>query len=201
MEKKVIICVGRQYGSGGKQLGRRLAEILGIDFYDKEIVAEMSKQTGMDEEYLKKHDEQAPGFFEYAMTERFGTTRLSGASQTFVALNDTIKKLAAEKSCVFVGRSADYILRDEPNLIKIFIHAPYKYRVRFIAKKRNVSVEEADNLIQKHDGERSRFYDFFTDKTWGQVDSSDLSVDVSKLGEEDTLQFIADYVRRRMEKF
>ena len=201
MEKRSIIFLGREYGSGGKQLGRRVAEILGIAFYDKELVAEMSKQTGMDEEYLKKHDEQAPGFFEYSITERFGSTRLSGTSQTFVALNDTLKKLAAEKSGVFVGRGADYILRDEPNLVKIFIHAPYKYRVRFIAKKRNVTVEEADKLIQKHDRERSRFYDFFTDKTWGQVDSYDLSVDISKLGEEETAQFVAEYVRKRAEKF
>lgn len=201
MEKKVIISLGRQYGSGGHQIGQRLAEILDITYYDKKLMTEMSKRTGMDVGYLEKHDEQAPGFLEYALTERYGNTRLSGSSQTFVALNDTLKKIAAENSCVIVGRSADYILRDEPNLIKIFVHAPYKYRLHFVARKLNVSVEEADKLIQKYDRERSRFYDFFTDKTWGQADSYDLTIDISKFTEEEAAQFIADYVRKRMEKF
>ena len=117
-------------------------------------------------------------------------------------LSNTLKQLAAEKSCLIVGRTADYILREEPNLIKLFIHAPYKYRIRFLCKERNITAEEADDLIVKNDRERSRFYDFFTDKTWGQADSYDLSVDVTKLGgEENTAQFLADYVRRRMERF
>jgi len=201
MEKKVIISLGRQYGSGGHQLGQRLSEILGIAYYDKKLMTEMSKHTGMDVSYLEKHDEQAPGFFEYAMTERFGNTRLSGTSQTFVALNDTLKKIAEQQSCIIVGRSADYILRDEPNLIKIFVHAPYKYRLHLVARKLNVSVEEADKQIQKYDRERSRFYDFFTDKTWGQADSYDLSIDISKFTEEEAAQFITEYVKKRMEKF
>jgi cytidylate kinase len=101
-----------------------------------------------------------------------------------------------------VGRTADYILRDEPNLIKFFIHAPYKYRIRFLCKERGITADEADDLIVKNDRERSRFYDFFTDKTWGQADSYDLSIDVTKLGgEENTAQFLADYVRRRMDRF
>ena len=191
LEKKVIISLGRQFGSGGQQTGKRLAEILGIDYYDRELI-----------EYVAKHDEKAPGFFDYALAGRIGSPHLFGSSQSFVMLSNTLKQLAAEKSCLIVGRTADYILREEPNLIKLFIHAPYKYRIRFLCKERGITADEADDLIVKNDRERSRFYDFFTDKTWGQADSYDLCVDVTKLGgEEKTAQFLADYVRRRMERF
>ncbi len=201
MEKKVIVTLGRQFGSGGRQLGKRLAELLGIAYYDRELMEEMAKHSGLDVSYLEERDEHIPGFFDYALVGRYGTTRLFGSGQNFVMLSETLKRIANKKSCLIVGRTADYILRDEPNLVKVFAHAPYKYRVRCVAKRMNISAEQADSLIQKYDKERARFYDFFTDKTWGQADSYDLSVDVSKLGEEGAAQFIAEYVRKRMERF
>ena len=201
MEKKVIVCLGRQFGSGGRQLGQRLAEILGIAYYDRELMEEMAKHSGLDVGYLEERDEQIPGFFDYALVGRYGTTRMFGSGQNFVMLSETLKRIASERSCLIVGRTADYILRDEPNIVKVFVHAPYKYRVRRVAKGMNISVEQADSLIQKNDKDRARFYDFFTDKTWGQADSYDLSVDISKLGEEEAAQFIADYVGKRMERF
>jgi len=201
MTKKVIISLGRQFGSGGKQLGKRLAELLDIAYYDRELMDEMSKQSGLDVEYLERHDEQVPGLFDYALIGRYGTTRLFGNSQNFVMLSETIKKIAADKSCIIVGRTADYILRDNPNLIKIFVHAPYKYRLHRVANTMELSVEEADSLIQKKDKDRARFYDFFTDKTWGESASYDLSIDISKLGEEGSAQFLADYVRQRLASF
>lgn len=202
LDKKVIISLGRQFGSGGQQTGKRLAELLGIDYYDRELINEIARNSGLDPEFVAHHDERAPSFFDYALSGRIDSSHLSGSSQTFVMLSETLKKLASQKSCLIVGRSADYILREEPNLIKIFVHAPYKYRVRFLCKERGISPEEAGELIAKNDRERSRFYDFFSDKTWGQCDSYDLSVDVSRLGgEEETALFLADYVRKRMERF
>lgn len=201
-DKKVIITLGRQFGSGGQQTGRRLAEILGIDYYDRELLNEVAAQSGLDPEYLARHEEKAPGFFDYALAGRLGTGMLFGSSQTFVTLSDIIRKIAAERSCLIVGRAADYILRDERQLIRLFVHAPYKYRVRFLCRERGITPEEADALISRYDKERSRFYDFFTDKTWGQADSYDLSVDVSRLGgEEATAQFLAGYIRQRIERF
>ena len=198
-EKKIIVSLGRQFGSGGQQTGKRLAEILGIEYYDKKLIDEVAISNGMDPEYIARHDEKAPGFFDYALAGRIGASHLFGSSQNFVMLSETIKQLAERQSCLIVGRTADYILRDEPGLIKLFVHAPYKYRVRFICKERGISPEEADALIQRNDRDRARFYDFFTDKTWGQADSYDLSVDVSKLGgEEETAQFLAEYVRKRI---
>lgn len=201
MKKKVIISLGRQFGSGGRNLGQELAEVLGISYYDRELMDEMAKQSGLDVSYLEQRDEQVPGFLDYALVGRYGTTRLFGSGQNFVMLNNTIKKIASEKSCIIVGRCADYILRDEPNLIKLFVHAPYKYRVHYVATKMNISAEQADALIQKNDKERARFYDFFTDKTWGLADSYDLSIDISKLGEKGSVEFLANYVRQRMETF
>lgn len=201
MTNKVIICLGRQFGSGGKQLGKRLAELLEIDYYDRELMDEMSKQSGLDIEYLERHDEQVPSLFDYTLIGRYGTTRLYGNSQNFVMLSETIKKLADEKSCLIVGRAADYILRDNSNVIKIFIHAPYKYRLHSVASSMGLSVDDADALIQKKDRERSRFYDFFTDKTWGESDTYDLSIDISKLGPEGSAQFLAEYVKQRIASF
>lgn len=202
LRKKVIISLGRQFGSGGQQTGKRLAELLGIDYYDRNLIDEIARQSGLDPEYVARHDERAPGFFDYALSGRIDANHLSGSSQTFVMLSNTLKELASQKSCLIVGRTADYILRDEPNLIKLFVHAPYMYRVRFLCKERGITPEEADALITKNDRERSRFYDFFTDKTWGQADSYDLCVDVTRLGgEEETAQFLAEYVRKRMERF
>ncbi len=202
MEKKIIISLGRQFGSGGHQIGRRLAEILDIAYYDKELMKEVANESGLDPEYVAQHDEKAPGFFEYALAGRGASTHLYGTSQSFLMLSDTVKRLAREKSCLIVGRTADHILRDEPNLIKIFIHAPYKHRVRFVCKERGITPEQADDLIQKNDRDRARFHDFFSDNTWGQAETYDLCVDVSKLGDaEDVAQFLAAYVRQRAEKF
>lgn len=202
MEKKVIISLGRQFGSGGRQLGQRLAEILGIKYYDRELMEEVARRSGLDRDFVLRHDEKAPGFFDYALAGRIGASHLFGSSQNFVLLSETLKTIAEEQSCLIVGRTADYILREEPNLITLFVHAPYKYRVRFICKRMNVTPDQADSLIQKNDRERARFYDFFTDKTWGQADSYDLSIDITRLGsEEATAQFLAAYVRQRMERF
>ncbi len=201
MEKKIIISLGRQFGSGGRSLGKKLADELNIAYYDRELMDEISKHSGMDLEYLNQNDEHAPGFFDYALLGRFGTTRLFGSSQNFVILSETIRKIAAEKSCLIVGRTADYILRNEPNLIKLFVHAPNTYRIKNVARRLNITPEEAENIIVRNDKERARFYDFFTDKTWGESASYDLSIDISKLGEDGTVQFLADYVRKRAARF
>lgn len=202
LDKKVIICLGRQFGSGGQQTGKRLAEILGIDYYDRELISEVARNSGLDPDFVARHDEKAPSFFDYALAGRLSDASLSGTSQNFAKLTETLKLLASKGSCLIVGRTADYILRDEPNLIKIFVHAPYKHRVRFLCKERGITPEKADDLITKNDRERSRFYDFFTDKTWGQADSYDLCVDVTRLGGiEGTAQFLAEYVKKRMERF
>jgi cytidylate kinase len=99
-----------------------------------------------------------------------------------------------------VGRTADYILRNEPGLIKLFVHAPNTYRIKNVARRLGVKPDEAESIIVRNDKERARFYDFFTDKTWGEAASYDLSVDISKLGEDGTVEFLADYVRQRIER-
>lgn len=138
-ENKVIISLGRQFGSGGQRTGQRLAELLGIDYYDRNLIDEIARQSGLDREYVARHDERAPGFFDYALSGRIDANHLSGSSQNFVMLSNTLRQLASQKSCLIVGRTADYILRDEPNLIKIFIHAPYKYRIRQLCNERGIT--------------------------------------------------------------
>lgn len=202
-ETKIIVTLGRQFGSGGQQAGQRLAALLGIAYYDREIIEEMAAHSGLAPEYVERHDERAPGFFDYALAGRLGIGQghLYGSSHSFVNMSQTLKEVADRGSCLIVGRAADYVLRNEKGLIRIFIHAPFAYRVRFLCKERGISADEAARLLQRHDRERARFYDFFTDRTWGQADTYDLSIDISRLGEEDTAQFLAQYVELRRQRF
>lgn len=204
MEKRIIVSLGRQFGSGGRQLGRRLAEMLGIAYYDRELMDEVARRSGMDVEYLKRQDEQAPGFFDYAAfgpLGHLGAGRLFGSGQSFVLLSQTIRQIAARESCLIVGRTADYILRDDPRLIRLFVHAPRRCRILNVAHRMGVTAEEAEALVTRHDKERARFYDFFTDKTWGEAASYDLSVDVSCLGLEATALFLRQYIEQRAARF
>lgn len=201
MEQKIIVSLGRQFGSGGRQLGRRLAEMLGIAYYDRELMDEVARRSGMDVEYLKKQDEQAPGFFDYATFGHFGSGRLFGSGQSFVLLSQTIRQIAAAGSCLIVGRTADYILRDDPHLIRLFVHAPRRCRILTVAHRMGISADEAEALVTRHDKERARFYDFFTDKTWGEAASYDLSVDASCLGLEATAEMLRHYIEQRAARF
>ena len=208
--KNYVVTLGRQFGCGAREIGQMVAQMLGIGYYDKEILLEAAKSSGVEPAIFEASDERTPKFFSSLWSFNLGYysgTLFAGdqpvkEDNVYHTQSEVMIELAQKGPCVIVGRTADYILREEPNLIKLFIHAPYKYRIRFLCKERGITADEADDLIVKNDRERSRFYDFFTDKTWGQADSYDLCVDVTKLGgEEKTAQFLADYVRRRMERF
>ena len=194
-DSKIIISIGRQYGSGGREIGRKLAEVFGIDFYDKELITLVAKQSGYSEEVLKENDENHNGSFLYSlvMGTYSGGDSLPLNHKLFIAQFDTIKKLAAEKSCVIIGRCADYALADNPECINVLIHAEIEDRIKWISKRLNITENKAKDTIQKKDKQRASYYNYYTSKKWGDSKSYDLCLDSAKLGIDGCVDMILKF--------
>lgn len=206
-DDKYTITIGRQFGSGGRQVGQALAAALGIEYYDKELLLEAAKHAGMSPELFESKDEKAPSFFSglisYGGMSGYGTYALFQGSTSisddaiYRAQSDVIRSLADRSSCVIVGRSADYVLRDRKNVIRLFIHAPIEERVRRIMSRMDAaSPEQARQIAEKNDKIRAAYYNFYTDKRWGQASSYDLTIDSSRLSMEDIVAIVKDFIER-----
>jgi hypothetical protein len=198
----VIISIGRQFGSGGRVIGKALAKALSVEYYDKELLLLAAKESGIAPEFFENTDEKSSNIFEHAIDWLngnlwFNTDKLLSGDTLFQIQSDAIQKLASEKSCVIVGRCSDYILRNNPNCVSIFLHSSDKNRAECISKRMNVSYDEAISLMREEDKKRASYYNFYSDKTWGDSATYDISIDVSKLGEEQTMAFIISYLKMR----
>ena len=203
-----VITIGRQFGSGGREIGEKLAARFGIQCYDKELLTRAAKESGFCEEMLTNHDERPTNSFLYNLvmdTYSFGYNTsafvdMPISQKVFLAQFDTIKKIASEGPCVIVGRCADYALSDFKNSIHLFIYADEEAKVSRISKKYNVSEAKAKDMIIKKDKQRQSYYNYYSSKRWGFSDSYDLSVNSSVLGIEGTVnllkQFILDFENR-----
>lgn len=197
-----IYTIGREFGSGGKQVGEKLAERLGIKIYDKELLQQAAKDSGFCEEIFENHDEKPTNSFLYSLV--MDTYSVSGYSaapfldmplnhKVFLAQFETIKKIAENESCVIVGRCADYALAENPDCINVFIHADMDVRIRNIAKKLNVTDNKARDIINKTDKQRASYYNYYTSKKWGDSKSYNLSLDAGKLGIDNCVEMILKY--------
>ena len=194
---KLIITIGRQYGSGGKEIGQKLAERLGIPFYDKELLTAAAKKSGICEEMFAAHDEKPTNSFLYSLVVggyAAGSTPIN--HKLFLAQFDAIKSLAKEGSCVILGRCADYALEGEKNLVNVFIHADISYRVRRGIATYQLDPDKAKDIIQKTDKGRASYYNFYSGKKWGQADSYDLCLNSAKTGIDGAVDMILDFVDR-----
>ena len=185
MNTKYIITVGREMGSGGRQIGKLLADMLQIGYFDKELLEEASRMSGVSTDFLEKADEKAPSLFEYALLGSFGNEGVLSNNNCYGLLSRVITEVAEKQSCVIVGRSADYILRNNPNCLNIFIHAPLAVRMAHVAERMKLNDEAALEYIRDKDKCRSKFYNFYTDKTWGKAYSYHICIDSSVLGMEE----------------
>lgn len=207
MNNNLIITIGRQFGSGGREVGRKVAELLGINYYDKELIQEASKASGLCAECFERVDEKAPNRFLNALSKGW----MSGASgmpsgewsdeMIFKVQSDVIRDIAEKHSAVIVGRCADYILRKHPACVSVFIHATEDDCVRRIIERNNgVSESEARTLSQKRNKLRAAYYNFYTDKVWGDGASYDMCINSSAIGSQATAELIVDFVKRKMGK-
>ena len=201
-----VIAIGRQFGCGGREVGQRVAQLLDINYYDKQLLLEASKASGIHTEMFEAADERTPKFF-----PNLWPLNLAMAGSTFlgdVTMSDdsiykaqcqVMKDLVDRKSCVIVGRTADYVLRDYCPVISVFLHAPIGDRVARIIGRGDCDTQEAaEKRSDKINKLRAEYYNFYTDKLWGHADSYDLCLDSSLLGIEGTAQFIVDFVHRRL---
>jgi len=205
MAKNIVITIGRQLGSGGREIGQMLAKELGINYYDKELLAVASKESGLAQELFENHDERPTKSFLYNLVmDTYSLGYSSGAfndlplnHKVFLAQFDTIKKIADRESCVIVGRCADYALADYDNCVKVFIHADMDYRIHRVAKRHDLTLVEAKEEVIKTDKKRSSYYNYYTSKKWGETTGYDLCLDSSVIGNENAVKLIIDFIRMK----
>ena len=204
-EKRVIISIGRQYGSGGAETGSRLAKELGINCYDKNILRMNSDESGIKESYFHLADEKAGNRLLYriisSMTPEkkspsFGSDLVS-ADNLFRFQSDVIRKLAAEESCVIIGRCADYVLQDMDGLVRVFLYADIEARIKRIVDKGLYSLEDAPKQIKRMDRERRDYYRYYTGHDWSSIENYDLLLNTAKLGVVGAVQAFKHYISLR----
>lgn len=193
---KYIITIGRQYGSGGRFIGTKLAEELGIAFYDQELITKASEETGLSASILENYDERKEGFFTGVIPSTFSLDLTMG-QKVFLAQFETIKKIAERESCIIVGRCGNYVLENYPNAVHIFIHAPFESRVQRAIKYYSVAPNKAKDVITKMDKKRANYYNFYTDKKWGTVESYDLTIN-SDVGVDECVSIIKNFIETKL---
>ena len=188
---KYVITIGREYGSGGRFIAKQVAEKLGIGFYDNELITEACKESGLSPAILETYDEKTDGFFSVAGMYSYD---MSLSQKVFLAQFDAIKKIAENESCVIVGRCADYVLRDNPNLVSVFICAPVEDKIERAIKYYGVNPAKAPNIIIKMDKKRKSYYNFYTDREWGKARTYDICIN-SKIGIDESVNAIVAYIK------
>ncbi|MDR2809740.1 MAG: cytidylate kinase-like family protein [Tannerellaceae bacterium] len=204
--KRIILTIGRQFGSGGRIIGMKLSEALNISFYDKELITLAAHESGLCREVFEKADEKTSAGLSHAFS--LGMPYPGGVYTPYADIlsneglfkiqSDVIRSLAETESCVIVGRCADYILRDNPACISFFIHDKLPNRIRRIAERLPCSAEQSKELIMKTDKSRAAYYDYYTNKTWGMSSSYSFSIDASVLGIEETVCFMKNFIERKI---
>lgn len=202
---RFVISIGRRMGSGGRALGRLLAQKLGIAFYDKELLVDAAKRSGLCPEMFVRNDERRPRFINGLFSFNMGMSTMPGYTSSSIsddslykAQCDFISELAEKESCVLVGRTADYVLRDNPNVVSIFVHADIDDCARRIVERDpSLTFEQAKRLSEKTNKLRAAFYNFYTDKRWGDSSSYDITFNSSTTSLEDIADMVVDYVHRK----
>ena len=204
-KKKLTITIGRQYGSGGAEVGKKLGEKLGLHVYDKEILKMTSNESGIRESYFHLADEKAGNKLLYriiqSMIPENGTPSLGSdlvsSDNLFRFQSSVIRKLAQAESCIFIGRCADYVLAGSENLIRVFIYADMDARVRRITEKGYFADNEVLKNIRRMDKERREYHRYYTGKDWENLENYDLMLDSAKIGTDGCVQCILDYLKVR----
>ncbi len=199
----MIINIGRQVGSGGGIIAQMLAKEFDCKCYDKEILNLAAKESGFSKEFFEKNDEHR-GFFQSLFhmhtplisDDNFYNNKFSQES-LFQIQSDAILKAARQGNCIFVGRAADYVLRDFDNTVNVFISADMEERIKTVRERQNIDSEAAQKFINEKENDRAAYYNYYTGKKWGDSCSYDLCINTSVLGLEKSEQFIASFIRER----
>ena len=201
--KNLVITIGRQYGSGGREFGKKLAEALGIAYYDNDLVELAAKKSNISPEISKKADEKATNSLLYSLATGAGFHGIFNGyyempinDRVFIAQAETIKQLAHEGSCVIVGRCANYVLRDddEINKLDLYIYADLDHRIQRIKEEYNITDAQAKEKITKIEKKRRTFYNYYSNGNWGYASDYDLCINITPIGFDAALEIVKSYI-------
>ena len=205
MNKNFVINIGRQLGSGGRNIADILSRHYGITAYDRKIIELAAKESGFGQEFFENADEKkSHGFFHSIFSNRAIANALGSNDSClsndalFKVQSDIIRDLAEKESCIFIGRCADYILREHPRCVNLFFTANLDDRIARMASEKGITTEQAEELIEKTDRRRADYYNYYSGKTWGAAESYDLCINTSHLGHEGTAKMLIEYIDKRV---
>ena len=209
MAEKIIITIARQYGSGGREIGQKIAELLGIPLYDKEIITDAASKGELNEELIRNADETAANSLLYTLamgsnpvgvTMHFGY-KMPLNDKLFILQSELIKEYAKNGSCVIIGRCSDYVLRDEKDVLRLFIYGDLEHRKARVQERHpEIKSSQIIDVINKTDKRRASYYNFYTGSKWAKFDNYDMAVNSSTLGIEGTAHLIAQVAKELMKK-
>ena len=182
-----VITIGREFGSGGRIVAQRVAEALNVPFYDKAVIDMAAKETGLSEEFIRQAEQKKTSSFLYNLY--MSTQNLPVSDQVFIAESDVIRKVAAQGPCVIVGRCADYVLRNHPGALNVFIHAPLDERIFRAREEYKIDAPDVKSYVLKQDRSRAAYYEHFSDGVWGKAQNYHLAVS-SSLGLDNVVKLI-----------
>ena len=204
MEKKTIITISRQFGSGGREIGKKLAEQLNIPFYDKELIEIAAKESGMDKELFEEEGTRTSrgfhllGALGYSLGGPLSTmTELSLNDRLFIVQSEVVKQVADEGPCVIVGRCADYVLSERDDVLDVFIHADMEDRKQRAIHSYEVDERDIEGSIRKIDKRRANYYEYYTDRKWGRAENYDISINSSTFGIDGTVEIIKALAQKK----
>lgn len=202
---KFLVVIGREYGSGGRRIGKMLAKALGVAYYDRSLLNEAASRLGFSRDIFAAKDERRPSFMRSILSFNYGapTANISeapmSAEKIYELQSRVIKEICSKESCVIVGRTADYVMRDHPKIVSLFIHAPLEDRVRNImARGETRDHEAAADLAKRRDHDRESYYNYFTNRnSWGRANNYSLAFDSSRISDETILKTVRDMLNRQ----
>jgi cytidylate kinase len=202
VNNKYVITIGRQFGSGGRAIGEKLAKKLSIPFYDKELISLAAKESGTDPDVFKNIDETATNSLLYSISMgmySFGNGALAMGDlpvndKLYLLQHQIIKDLACKGPCVIVGRCADYILKDHPHCVNVFIYADMEYRKKRAIGAHDIEEKRAEHIINKTDKTRANYYSFYSGQKWGMPQNYDLCINSAKLSDDEIVELICSYI-------
>ncbi len=201
-----VICIGRRYGAAGINIGQEVAEKLGYEFYDDDLLDKAAEYGNFDAETAKQYDEKAKKSLLFSIAG--GTYAMKGMvggmgytmplnDKLFISQSEIIRRAAAQNNCVIVGRCADYVLSKakDVNVIRVFVYAPLEFRAKRVADRFGLTMKQAKDKIVKTEKQRRTYYNFYTNRNWGEMENYDLCINSEKVGIENSAQVIIDYIK------
>lgn len=188
---KIAVTIAREYGSGGRLIGRRLADELGFAFYDKELISLAAEESGFHEDFIEIMENRKASGFLYNIYMTYNELPIQ--EQVFIAQSNIIKNIAERESCIVIGRCADYVLSEMKRCVRIFIHAPLEWRVEMVRDQYKEGLGDLRGYVRKQDKDRAAYYSFFTQQKWGHAQNYHLCID-SSIGISPSVELLKKYV-------